>query len=296
MPADPNADTVAVDPLTVPPAEPTAAASRFACRDTRETAAEGKDRSRNPFRNFGGDSDSYSIANTACGLSAHKPMFLLPYSYSRDYEGDDTELMFQISLKQRVFNTNFYFGYSQKSHWTVYDGDRSRPFRETDFNPEVFYRWVPEYESWKGWGADVGFEHESNGREAPESRSWNRVYLTPFRARGRTGLALKISARIPEDDKKFPLDPKGDDNPDIEDFYGYTELHVQRQVGRQQAVHLMLRGHPDTGHGAVQLDYTIPSRDGYLFYQVYFWHGYGETLLDYNDSVTRIGLGFAIAR
>lgn len=291
VPADPNEPVVAVDPLTVPPAEANTLPSRFACRDTRATDGE-----RNPFRNFPPDADSYSIANTACGLSAHKPMFVLPYTYARDYEGSDSELMFQLSLKQRIFSTSFYFGYSQKSFWAVYKGKASRPFRATDYNPEGFYRWIAPDPAWRGWGADLGIEHESNGREAPQSRSWNRVYLTPFRTRGRTGLSLKLSKRIPEENKKVPLDPKGDDNPDIEDYYGYTELRVQRQIGRQQALSLMLRGHPGTGHGAVQLDYTIPSRDGYLFYQAYVFHGYGETLEDYDDSVTRIGLGLAIAR
>jgi phospholipase A1 len=283
--------------LTSPDAKlPDVPVVRKRCRYFGEPApvVEG-DRGNNLLENFGRDLDSFSFSNTDCGLSVHKPMYLFPASWSPEYEGPDTEMIFQISLKQRVFNLPLYFGYTQKSFWAVYDGENSRPFRETDYNPEAFWRWLPENPAWNGWGFDLGIEHESNGREVPESRSWNRIYFTPFRASGRNGLALKTWFRIPEDDKKNPEDAEGDDNPDIDDFYGWAELHGYRRIGHDQALHLMLRGNPGTGRGAVQLDYTLPV-GGYLFGQLYVWHGYGESLLDYNDSVTRIGIGVALAR
>lgn len=242
------------------------------------------------------DPDAYSIVSVARGLSTHKPMFILPATYSPDYTGAQTEVIFAISAKVQLFSTPLYFGYSQRSFWQVYDADRSRPFRETDYNPELFYRWTPDPKRFHHWGADFGAEHESNGQDVPDSRSWNRLYVAPFRAKGKSLLYVKAWYRLPEDAKKTPDDPKGDDNPDIEDHYGYGELHYQRQVGRRQVVHTMLRLNPDTGHGALNINYTIPSRDGSIFYQAYLWHGYGESLLDYNDSVTRIGLGIAFSR
>lgn len=64
-----------------------------------------------------------------------------------------------------------------KSFWQVYTGDASRPFRETNYRPELFY-FTPT--SWQPLGGSTwlgfGIEHESNGQRQELSRSWNRVY------------------------------------------------------------------------------------------------------------------------
>ena len=223
-------------------------------------------------------------------------MYVLPAAYGRGVEGLDTEMEFQISAKQRLFASNFFFGYTQKSFWQIYDQERSRPFRETNYNPEFFYRWTPDPEIWHHWGLDVGLEHESNGQTLPDSRSWNRLYITPFQAKGRNLRYIKFWYRLPEDRKDDPMDPKGDDNPDIYRFMGYAEAHIQRQLGGGSLGDLMVRGNPSTGKGAISLNYTWPSNDGYMFYMLRLFHGYGESLIDYNRSITRIGFGFAFTR
>lgn len=292
--ADPPASQVqpqAISPTLGEKAKDTAAA---ALPSDTPAAAE---RARDLFsRMRGEDPNAYSIVSVSKGLSTHKPMYMLPVSYSPDYSGAQTEMIFAISAKVQLFSTPFYFGYSQRSFWQVYDSDRSRPFRETDYNPELFYRWTPDPKRWHYWGADLGAEHESNGQDVPDSRSWNRLYIAPFHAQGKSLWYLKAWYRLPEDKKETPDDPKGDDNPDIEDQYGYGEIHWQRQLGRRQALHTMVRMNPETGHGALNINYTIPSRDGSVFYQLYVWQGYGESLLDYNRSITRVGLGLAFSR
>lgn len=242
------------------------------------------------------DVDAYAIVSVSRGLSTHRPMYVLPVTYGRGVEGQDTEMVFQISAKQRLFATNFFFGYTQKSFWQLYDQERSRPFRETNYNPEVFYRWTPDPKIWRHWGLDVGLEHESNGQSQPDSRSWNRLYVTPFQAKGRNLRYIKLWYRLPEDRKDDDLDPKGDDNPDIYRFMGYAEAHVQRQLGGGSLGHLMIRGNPSTGKGAFNFNYTWPSADGYMFYMLSVFHGYGESLIDYDRSITRIGVGFAFTR
>lgn len=252
-------------------------------------------RNDSAFDYFVGKGNPYSRVSVANGLSSHKPMYVLPLTYSPDYDGNDSELAFQISGKMRVWNA-LYFGYTQKSFWSIYDSDNSRPFRETNYNPEIFYRWIPDPDPSGFWGADAGIEHESNGESLPRSRSWNRIYLSPFLARGASVYVLKLWYRLPEDEKETPDDPKGDDNPDIDDYYGYGELYWQYQLGSGQQLRAMVRGNPKESHGAIDVEYTIPSRSHNFFYQIYLWHGYGESLIDYNESVTRIGFGIALTR
>jgi phospholipase A1 len=267
--------------------------------DRLRTCRDGSNRDQGWLRNLRStrDEDPRPIFGTPCDVDWHKPIYILPYTYSRDYESDATEVLFGVSAKLRPLGPPLYFAYSQRSYWSLYDGSRSRPFRESVYNPEVFYRWVPQ--ATKGgliWGLDGGYEHESNGQDIPESRSWDRLYIAPFLERRGTALQLKVWYRLPEDEKDDADDASGDDNPDIEDFYGYSELHLWRRIGRDRRLHGMIRGNFATGHGAIQLDSSWRIGEGDLFWHLYAWHGYGESLQDYNDSVTRVGVGFSLAR
>ncbi|MDB5986131.1 MAG: hypothetical protein JWR16_1184 [Nevskia sp.] len=248
---------------------------------------------------FEADPDAYSVISAGSGLSLHKPMYVLPATYSEEYHGKKTELMFQISLKQRLFGIPLYVGYTQKSFWQAYNQKRSTPFRETDYNPELFYRFIPaDRERWYHLGADFGFEHESNGKDLPDSRSWNRIYFAPFQAAGEHIIYWKWWWRLPEDKSKPRTDPDRDDNPDIGSFYGYSELHYEQQMFGKQLASLMLRWNPATGHASANLTYTIPNNknDPSFFWMIYLFQGYGEDLLNYNHSQFRIGVGVALAR
>lgn len=245
------------------------------------------------------DPDAYQIVTAGRGLSLHKPMFVLPATWSEDYHGRRTEVLFQISLKQRLFGVPLYFGYTQKSFFDVFDSSQSKPFRESDYNPELFYRLIPkDAVKWHHLGADFGFEHESNGKGLPDSRSWNRLYIAPFQAAGEHLIYWKWWWRLPEDKSLPRTDPNRDDNPDIGSYYGYSELHYEQQLFDRQLAHAMLRWNPLTGHAAFSLQYTIPDRasDPSFFWMFYFWQGYGESLIDYNRSITRVGIGVALAR
>jgi len=260
---------------------------------------DGTDRSRGWLRHFAsGDRPVSPMFGTPCDVDWHKPIFILPYSYSPDYDGKQTEVLFSVSAKLRPIGLPLYFSYSQRSYWQLYDSKRSRPFRETVYNPEIFYRWAaPQVRNASfTWGMDGGYEHESNGQDIPESRSWDRLYAAPFFERGGTAVQLKLWYRLPEDKKKDDEDPKGDDNPDIEDYMGYGELNVYRRFNPDARLHLMSRLNAETGHGAIQIEYSWRIGDGDLFWNAYAFHGYGESLTDYNDSVTRVGIGFALAR
>ena len=239
----------------------------------------------------------YSITHTARGFSFHRPTWIHPFSWSPDLPGGNYEVAYQISAKQRLFGTNTYFGYTQRSYWQLYNKAESSPFRETNYNPELFYRITPKNLGWGGWGMDLGYDHESNGRSQPESRSWNRLFMAAYRPVGKELFYAKAWWRLPEKAKRSADDPRGDDNPDIDDYYGYGELHYQRQFDAgKQLLHLMMRGNPSTGRGAVSINWSLPSKGNYAFWGVQIWHGYGESLIDYDRETTRIGIGVMLSR
>jgi phospholipase A1 len=69
----------------------------------------------------------------------------------------------------------------------------------------------------------------------------------------------------------------------------------QRLFADDHLAALMVRGNPSTGKGAIEFNYSVPF-GGYLYGNVYVFNGYGDSLIDYNRSVTRIGIGVMLAR
>lgn len=241
--------------------------------------------------------ENFQFTREGAGLTLHKEMFMLPVTISNEYDGDQTETVFQISAKHRVFGTPFYFGYTQISFWQAYDSDGSAPFRETNYNPELFYR-SNRFDFYSGRvGADIGFEHESNGQIPPVSRSWNLIYAAPYWYRSNLLVYLKLRYRLPEEKKRYPLDAEGDDNPDITDYLGYSDLHLFYRFPWDHTVHLKLRGNLNTGRGQVIFNYSwLLPKGKYSYFCIRISHGYGESLVDYNRKLTRVGFGIMFSR
>lgn len=249
----------------------------------------------------------------------HRPIYLLPayvqYNPNRhpktptqdpngfkleDYGNkyaDNLELKAQISLKAKiledVFDTNadVWFGYTQQMHWQVYNSEHSRPFRATDYMPEVFIT-QPVTANLLFNGRlrmlGAGAIHHSNGQSDPWSRSWNRLYLMGGAEWGKFSLQPKIWTHVKEKNNS-----KSSDNPDITDYYGHGELKALYDFGRGENLSVLGRYNFDTEKGAVQLDYTLPlSRDVHGFIQIF--HGYGESIIDYNEETTAVGVGLSL--
>ena len=247
----------------------------------------------------------YTITDIAEGISRHKATWIMPATWSDAYHSENTELVFQFSLKKQIMDTGFHVAYTQKSFWQAYNEEDSSPFRETNYNPEIFYRFQPGSSLHRllgngafinKMGMDIGFEHESNGQDMPESRSWNRAYLTPFYADGNLLAWLKLWY-ITEDSKDVSSDgTEGSNNPDIANFMGYSEFNIKYQFAKEQLIHLMTRGNLKEGKGAASLTWSIPVTDGGVFFMVQGFHGYGDSLIDYNREITRVGAGVMLCR
>lgn len=250
-------------------------------------------------------------------LTPHRRNYLIPASYvpspnEDPFIDDETgevppadeqkhvEAKFQLSLKFTLADglltrrDRLYFGFTALSFWQVYNRNFSAPFRETNYEPELFWAapldWVPP-------GLDAGLltlgvSHQSNGRGGDLSRSWNRLYANLLFEKDNLVIGLKPWWRIPEDQKDDPLDATGDDNPDIEKYLGHFELTtVYHRDDHEWS--LMLRNNFDSGKGAVQLEWAFPLWRGIRGYAQYF-NGYGESLIDYDAHVERIGIGILL--
>ncbi len=245
-------------------------------------------------------------------MTAHKMNYILPVTYtdSVNHEAyEDTgwsdalkhaEAEFQISFKvplnynDLMFeNDGLFFGFTMRSYWQVYAGSISRPFRETNYQPEVFYftptEWTPlGGKTWLGFG----LEHESNGQRQDLSRSWNRIYGTLGYEKNRLALFFKPWWRFPEEDKTYADDPSGDDNPDIEDYMGHYELGAAYKW-EEFSLSFLGRENFKTHKGYAEFGLTFPiwgKVRGFAKYST----GYGENLIDYNHNQQRFGVGIAI--
>ncbi|MBU1233679.1 MAG: phospholipase A [Proteobacteria bacterium] len=243
-------------------------------------------------------------------LMAHKPNYILMGAYnSAGYNAkvyqeqfaddsitvDDTEAQFQVSVKVPLAANLFdmmdiYAAYTNHSFWQLYN-DSSAPFRETNHEPEG---WLQFNTAWEFFGFTntanmFGIVHQSNGRGGVLSRSWNRLYANFLVERGNLAFSFKPWYRIPEDD----ID---DDNPDLTDYLGHYELRAAYKWN-DHVFSVMSRNNLESGFekGAVELSWSFPLWDyPYLKGYVQYFSGYGESLIDYDNYVNKIGFGFAI--
>ena len=239
----------------------------------------------------------------------HRPNYFLPVKYSTspnntpfqdtfappDLGLDPVEAELQLSFKikgmEGVFghdNLDLWFGYTITSFWQAYNDGISSPFRETNYEPEVFMTYRTDYEiaGFRGRFINLGMVHQSNGRSEGLSRSWNRVYAQFGFERDNLALLIRPWYRIPERDE--------DDNPNIEDYLGHGELLAVYRKGRN-AYSLLLRNNfksPDN-RGAVKLNWSFPLY-GRLKGYVQYFNGYGESLVDYNHSQQSLGFGVSL--
>lgn len=219
----------------------------------------------------------------------HSPSHPTPNNY-HDLQHIDSK--FQVSIKTKmvedVFNTNadLWFGYTQQSYWQVYNERESRPFRVSDYQPEVFITQPAKAQlPFKGdlRMIGAGLVHQSNGQSDPLSRSWNRAYMMGGMEWG------KLSV-VPRAWFIFPNFKEHEDNADIGKYMGYGDVRWQYSLSNKDAVGGMVRYNPFENKGAIQIDYTRPLRGGMKAYLQLF-HGYGENIQNYNHEDTNIGVG-----
>lgn len=246
-------------------------------------------------------------------LRAYQPIYILPAFWSsdknefphspnlnntvdQDQNLKSLEAKFQLSLKTKALenivgdNGDLWIGFTQSARWQVYNEDESRPFRETNYEPEASLMFRTNYHLFGLNGRLLGLSlnHQSNGRSDPLSRSWNRIILNLGLEKNNFTLMLRPWYRLDED-------AKDDNNPDIKDYVGRGDLTAFYRKNNHDFSLLLrhsLKG-GDKSHGAIQFDWSFPI-SGKLRGHFQLFDGYGESLIDYNHRATYAGIGVSL--
>jgi phospholipase A1 len=279
-------------------------AERLRCYDrvSRPTPAPSAAPTAAPARGFWAERIEKDAARETFTLTARKPNYIMysalstpnqqPYEFTGQADRlDNDEIKFQLSFQTKMAddlfgrNGDLWFSYTQVAYWQLFNSDISAPFRETNYEPDIYLSFLTDYSllGLTGRSINIGVVHQSNGRAEPLSRSWNRVYAEFQFVRGDFGLSFKPWARIKED-------AVDDNNPDIEDYLGHYELRAFYNWNGHIFT-AMLRNVFDDEHrynSELQWSFPIARR---LRGLVQWYNGYGENLIDYKHNNHRLGVG-----
>ena len=224
---------------------------------------------------------------------------------------DASEAKFQVSFKTELMRSKavpvetaneygfrsvrLWAAYTQQSSWQWFNARSSRPFRETNYEPELIATFDRHVGSSGLKLVNVGLVHQSNGRDDPFSRSWNRAYVQggwewPTY---RISLLGRVWTRLDSG--------RNDDNPDIIKYLGHGDVVARWESQENCAVDPANEGchrvwallRPNPGRGFLQIDWATAWRIGLARLHVQVTTGYGESLIDYNHSQTTIGFGLS---
>lgn len=226
----------------------------------------------------------------AAEIQFHRPNYVIA-GFDRS-----NQVKFQFSVRYRfVEEMPIYFAYTQRSFWDLYDWDRSTPFRESNYNPALFWEGRPTSGSVLR-AVRLGVDHESNGKSGVSSRSWNRVFLEAAFTIVDRRLAIQPRLNAP-----FAV---ADENSDILDFVGPGEVTIEYTsafIPDHSRLQITLR----KGRGwnwrrfGWSADWLLRPQTVFGFkpfglnpsLYLQFWRGYGESLIDYNHFLTRFRVG-----
>ena len=222
-----------------------------------------------------------------------------PVNYRR------TEMRLQLSVRTKLAQglltpdasqrlDSLWFGYTQQSYWQLFSGDISRPFRNTDHEPEVVYVYPTDAQLPGGWRwrySGVGLVHQSNGQSLPLSRSWNRIYLmTGVELDTRWAVTARVWHRIAEN-------ATNDDNPGISNYVGRAELQATWNPDQVNTYIATLRnsfGSAWRGSARLEWQHTLGDKQSNLRLHTQLFSGYGDSLVDYNRKRTVLSLGVSL--
>lgn len=243
-------------------------------------------------------------------LYPHKRNYLLPLSYvwnpseelytqakagSAANRGDyyrkpeaEFQISFFITADRSPFNLNgdLVLAYTHQSWWQVYNSDWSKPFRETNYSPELFFRTLNSSEKqFLGLDLsfyDIGYVHQSNGQIQELSRSWDRLFFRTLLTDESLTAIFTLWVRIPETGSK-------DENADIAGYRGLGEIEVKRSFGKINLESKL----PLARTPGIEVNLSYPWQDNLRWF-ISGRTGYGHSLIEYDKDTSRLGIGIAL--
>lgn len=203
---------------------------------------------------------------------------------------ENTNVKFQLSIAQRLtkstlpLGTYLFLFYTQKCFWNVLE--ESFPMTDLNFNPGIGLTKLLFVKNRYVGKVSLIAEHESNGRDGIESRSWNRISLAG---------SIMVAPEFVVHGKFWIPIIDGENNRDILDYCGIYQVGTSLKMpDNRLGLSIILtkrRGWRLNYNTVVELNYRLFNRDNqYLFLQYY--NGYGEGLLAYKEfhSTLRVGI------
>ncbi len=219
------------------------------------------------------------------------PEFIVPEGFNYD----NIELKFQLSFKTKVLQSflwgtaDLWVAYTQKSFWQVYNEDLSRPFREINYEPEVILNFPVKF-NFFGFNTrmiGIAFNHLSNGKSEPFSRSMNRFIVHAGFERKNWNIYARSWYGM--------SDNSGSDNPDVSDYAGKADINII--YAKNGNVFSFTGGYNmnfnSNPRGNAEFSWSYPIQNNLKAY-LQISHGYGESLIDYNHLQTTVGVGISL--
>ena len=211
------------------------------------------------------------------------------------FSGESLDIKFELGMKFRLFPSirelqglaPVKFGYSQKSWWDI--SEASAPFKEHNYNPEIFWDFTENLAKPSNTPRlhifdTIGFEHQSNGRDGLESRSWDRIYASR---------KLTLSEAWSWTFKYWQAMNLGDYNEDIEDYLGNAEITTHLNLNNWVQMNLKSMLGRKSDKLSYQFDIIVPmSRWVNSRFYISYHSGYGEALISYNKESSSLRAGF----
>ena len=235
---------------------------------------------RNEFENgpyFGLYKDNYFVVGTSLGPKVTK---------------ENSNVKFQISIAQRLtksvlpFHSYLYLFYSQKVIWNVFEN--SLPMRDMNFNPGL--GWSKPFFSKNRYVGKLTLliEHESNGRDGAESRSWNKISLAG---------SVLIDEWLMVHGKVWIPIIDGMNNKDILKYSGIYQTGVEVSTPDRKFIWdltlVKRKGWNLNFNTILEFSWRFSKKANEYFFLQYY-NGYGECLLDYNVFKSQIRAGIVI--
>ena len=204
----------------------------------------------------------------------------------------NSDVKFQISIAQKLtrsvlpWHTYIFLMYTQKTFWNVFE--KSLPMHDLNFNPGIGWS-KPFFNKDRYVGKlTLLLEHESNGRDSIQSRSWNRISI---------GGSVLIDPWIMVYGKVWIPIIDGQNNRDILNYCGIYQTGVEIATLDRKFIwditFVKRKGWNLNFNTIFEFSWRFHKKSNQYFFQQYY-NGYGESLLDYNQFHSRLRAGIVI--